>query len=233
MSKYSISIFTGLIMSLASFAQTEAIPLDSISFEEKYGLRIGADIGKLVRSFIDDDYTGFEISGDYRITKDFYVAGELGTEERTTSTDFLNSTAKGNYIKAGIDYNMYRNWFGMENMIYAGFRAGIGSFSQTINNYTIYNTDQTFGQVTVSEERKINGLTALWSEIMVGLKAETINNLYIGINVQFKGLITEKKPDNFENIYIPGYNRTYDSGRFGIGFGYNISYLIPLYKKDK
>ena len=38
--------------------------------------------------------------------------------------------------------------------------------------------------------------------------------------------------NNFETIYIPGFGRTYDSGRFGMGFGYNISYLIPLYKKS-
>ena len=55
----------------------------------------------------------------------------------------------------------------------------------------------------------------------------------MGLNVQFKGLITEKEPDNFENVYIPGFNRTFDSGGFGVGFGYNISYLIPIYKKDK
>ena len=75
-------------------------------------------------------------------------------------------------------------------------------------------------------------MAALWTELIIGIKAETLQNLYLGLNVQFKGLITEKESENFENIYIPGFNRTYDSGRFGVGFGYNISYLIPLYKKD-
>ena len=51
--------------------------------------------------------------------------------------------------------------------------------------------------------------------------------------MQLRGRVSENEPDNFENIYIPGFDRTYDSGNFGIGFGYNISYLIPLYKKDK
>ncbi|MEZ4792186.1 MAG: DUF6048 family protein [Gelidibacter sp.] len=32
---------------------------------------------------------------------------------------------------------------------------------------------------------------------------------------------------------MPGFNKVFDSGRFGIGFGYNISYLIPIYNKNK
>ncbi len=35
----------------------------------------------------------------------------------------------------------------------------------------------------------------------------------------------------FDNLYIPGFNRTYDFSEFGAGFGYGISYLIPIYKK--
>ncbi|MBT8254143.1 MAG: hypothetical protein HKN00_05610 [Flavobacteriaceae bacterium] len=231
MFKSFISLLFVLIFTSVSYAQTEDTKIDTTDKSKRYGLRLGGDIGKLIRSAIDSDFRGFEIMGDYRLTNNWYVAGELGTEERTSTTDFLNSTAKGNYLKGGVDYNMYRNWFGMENMIYSGFRVGASTFSQTINSYSVYNTNQTFGQTTITETREIKGLNAIWGELIIGIKAETLKNLYLGLNVQLKGRITEKKPDNFENIYIPGFNRTYDSGRFGIGFGYNISYLIPFYKK--
>ena len=46
-------------------------------------------------------------------------------------------------------------------------------------------------------------------------------------------MVSQDQPSGFENLYVPGFNRTYDSGRFGIGFGYTLSYLIPIYKKDK
>ena len=46
-------------------------------------------------------------------------------------------------------------------------------------------------------------------------------------------MVNQDQPENFENLYVPGFNRTHDSGRFGFGYGYNISYLIPLYKKEK
>jgi len=237
MLKYCISVLV-LLMSYSTLAQItieeqNEATLDTVVYKEKYGLRLGGDVYKLVRTVLDDNYSGFEINGDYRLTKKMYVAGEIGFEERTTSTDFINSTAKGSYFKAGVDYNFYQNWFGMENMIYGGLRVGVASFSQTINSYTIFNTNQSFPQQTVTDGPEFNGLTAIWSELIIGLKAETLNNLYVGINVQFKGRITETEPDNFENLFIPGFDRTYDSGRFGIGLGYNVSYLIPLYKKDK
>ena len=207
---------------------------DTLIYKQKYGLRLGADLGKLARTFIDDNYTGFEITGDYRLTKKLYLAGELGTEERTITTDFLDVTATGGYFKAGIDYNSYQNWLDMQNMIYFGFRTGVSTFNQTINRYTVYNVNQYWPtQFTSDEALKVDGLTAIWAEIIVGIKAELFSNLFLGLNVQIKRLITEDEPEGFENLYIPGFNRTFDSGRFGIGFGYNVSYLIPIIKKDK
>jgi len=231
MLKYFISIISVMLMVFSADAQNDSIVQDSTKYKQKYGLRFGGDLSKILRTVIDDDYTGFEINADYRYSKSLFIAGEIGTEEKTTSTEFLNSTAKGSYFKAGIDYNMYKNWLNMENMIYSGFRVGASTFSQTINSYTIFNTNQDFLQNTITESIEYNGLTAIWAELIFGIKAEVLNNLYVGLNVQLKGRISETEPDNFENIYIPGFGSTYDSGSFGIGFGYNVSYLIPLYKK--
>jgi len=231
MLKYFISIIFVLLMTFSASAQNEGIVKDSTKYKQKYGLRLGIDAGKIIKTFIDDDYTGFELNADYRYSKNVYIAGELGTEEKTTTTEFLNSTANGTYFKAGIDYNMYKNWLNMENMIYSGFRVGASTFSQTVNSYTIFNTNQDFLQNTVTESIESNGLSAIWAELIFGIKAEILNNLYVSLNVQLKGRITETEPNDFGNLYIPGFGRTYDSGNFGIGFGYNVSYLIPLYKK--
>ncbi|WP_208293696.1 DUF6048 family protein [Gelidibacter sediminis] len=236
-----ISIFiTSLIIlmvlpltSLAQENQDNSLN-DTIIVKQKYGLRVGGDIGKLVRSFIDEDYTGFEISGDYRLTQKLYLAGELGTEENSVKNDYLDVTAKGSYFKAGIDYNLYKNWLDMENLIYTGARVGASTFSQNLNSYTVYTTDQYYDTpYTSSDLQEYKGLSALWIEMVIGVKAELVTNLFVGINAQVKGMITQDQPSNFENLYIPGFNRTFDSGRFGFGFGYNVSYLIPIYKKNK
>ncbi|APY06961.1 hypothetical protein BWZ20_01000 [Winogradskyella sp. J14-2] len=225
-----------LLFSTMAIAQEEKKTVkDTLIYKQKYGLRIGADISKLARTFFDDNYSGFEVMGDYRLTKRIYIAGEIGNEEYTLENEVLNNTTKGSYFKGGIDLNFYKNWLDMENMIYIGFRGGASTFSQTLNSYNIYNVNNQYWnqQFTVEEGTEFSGLTAIWAEIIIGIKAELFNNFYAGINAQLKGLITETAPNDYENLYIPGFNRTYDSGRFGAGFGFNLSYLVPIFKKDK
>ena len=233
--RYFTSFILFLVVCSIGFSQTQQEALqDTVAIEQSYGLRLGGDMGKLIRSFLDDEYSGFEIQGDYRLTQDLYIAGELGTEEKTTLTPFLNVTTSGSYFKAGVDYNFYQNWLTMDNMIYAGLRVGVSTFNHDLNEYTIYVTDQYYeAPVNITETVEFDGLTALWAELIIGIKAEVLKNLYMGLNIQFKGLITEDEPSNFENLYIPGFNRTYDSGRIGFGYGYTLAYRIPIYKKKK
>jgi hypothetical protein len=220
-----------------AFAQNEKKTVsDTLVYKQKYGLRIGADVSKLARTFLDDNYTGFEVMGDYRLTKRMYLAGEIGNEERTIENEVLNNTSKGSYFKGGVDINFYKNWLDMENMLYAGFRVGASTFSQTLNNYEIYDINNQYwnnGLFSIEEGQEFKGLTAIWGEIQVGLKAELFNNFFAGFNVQLKFLVSETKPSGYENLYIPGFNRTYDSGIIGGGFGFNLSYLVPIFKKDK
>lgn len=231
------SLLLVLLICAPANAQNDSIAstvTDSIIIKEKYGLRVGADISKLARTFLDDDYTGFEVTADYRLKKRLYIAGEIGTEEKNTATEYLDITSKGSYIKAGIDYNMYQNWLDMDNMIYSGFRVGASTFTQDLNSYSIYNTEQYWEpQFSSPDLIEFKDLTAIWVEFILGMKAELFNNLYLGLNVQLKVLASETEPDNFQNVYIPGFNKTFDSSGIGVGYSYTISYRIPLYKKDK
>jgi hypothetical protein len=201
-----------------------------VLFSHRYGLRVGLDLHRLSKSFYDNDYKGLEIVGDYRVSKKFYIAGELGNEDKTVDDDRFNFTTKGTYFKVGFDYNAYENWLDMENMIYAGMRYGVSSFSQTLNTYTIYDPTNYYGENTVVSGEKFNGLTASWLEVVGGIKAKIVNNFYLGFSVRLNYLVSNKKPDTFDNLYIPGFNRTYD-GKFGAGFNYTLSYMIPIYKK--
>ena len=229
MLKYYISIILAFNFFINSFSQTEA---DSISIKNKFGLRAGVDLSKLLNSAFNDDYEGFEVNADLRILKNIYISAEIGTEKKIISNDYLNTEAKGNYLKAGGDYNMYTNWLGMDNLIYSGFRIGFSNFSQTINSYTIYDiNNQPWGQATYYNPIVNDNLNALWMEFIVGIKTQVLNNLFLGFNIQLKNLISDKTKNNIDNIYIPGFNRTYDSSSLGSGFSYSISYLIPIIKK--
>lgn len=198
---------------------------------ERYGLRVGADLYKLTRSFYDKNYKGLELVGDYRLTKNYFLAAEIGNENKTVQDAHLDFTTKGTYIKAGFDYNSYENWTGMENLVYIGMRYGVSSFSQELNSYRIYNQNAYFGQTpSIISGEKYSGLTASWIEVVAGIKAEVYHNIYVGFSFRLNKLVSNKTPDNFDNLYIPGFNRTYD-GAFGVGLNYTVSYFLPIYKK--
>jgi len=198
--------------------------------KERYGIRFGVDLFKLSRSFYETDYKGLEVVGDYRLTRKHYLAAEIGNENKNVADDRVDFTTKGTYVKVGFDYNTYENWLDMENMIYVGLRYGVSSFSQKLNSYEIYNPNPYFGEApAVFPGQKFSGLSAQWIEVVAGVKAKVFNNVYVGFSFRMNRLLSQKKPANFDNLYIPGFNRTYN-GNFGVGFNYTVSYFLPLYK---
>ena len=223
--------FISLLLCGGLWAQEEVAP-DSLKVkDQKYGIRVGTDLLKLGRTLFESGYTGFEIQGDIRFSRKWFAAVELGTDDREWDKDGLIANTNGSYFKLGADFNAYENWEGMNNAILVGLRYGFASFSQELIEYRVYTTDTTFPTSVVESGQTFDGLTASWAELIVGIKAEIWNNLFLGINVQLKHLIAEDRPDNFDNLIIPGFNRTYDSSDWGVGLGYTISYLIPIIKR--
>lgn len=229
-SKFSFSICMILLSLIGNAQKVTETKKDSIPIKkERYGLRLGVDLFKLTRMLYEEDYRGIELVGDYRLTRKHYLAAEIGNEEKTVDDDQLNFTTNGTYLKVGFDYNTYENWLNMENIISIGLRYGVSSFSQTLNNFEIYNPNNYFEEILLLPGEKYDGLTAQWIEVIAGTKVKVINNVFVGFNFSLKYLVSQKVPDSFDNLYIPGFNRTYD-GKFGVGFNYTISYFIPLYK---
>lgn len=230
--RYAISL-SFLLLSISGMAQTsESTTLnDTITYKKTYGLRLGVDLASVARTALDDEYTGFQIMGDYRITDDWYVAGELGNESLDRESNQIDFETSGSYIKAGADYNFYDNWLDLDNMIYAGMRVGASNFSQTLNRFDFYQDSEFYPVDSQFLRRETTGLTAIWVELQAGIKVEVLNNLYMSLNVQLKTMASQDKPDNFDNLYVPGFGRTYDTNSIGVGYSYGISYRIPFYKK--
>lgn len=210
-------------------AQTEQQG-DTLDYRERYGLRVGIDLSKPLRTFLEEDYRGLEVMGDYRIYRNYYLAAELGNESNRIIEENVTATGRGSYIKLGADYNAYDNWRGMENLIYAGVRYGFASFSTELEEYAIYTRNHYFERDVRTEPQEFNNLTANWIEFQLGVKVEVLRNVYLGGRVELKRRIGQSSPGNFDNLYIPGFNRTYDESSFGVGYAYSISYLIPLFR---
>lgn len=251
MLKYIISsfLFLGFLPALAQTKPIDLQPKDTVAHTDPYGIRVGIDLSRLLLSALSDGYTGLELVGDYRLTNKLYAATELGNEKNTRQEDLFNFTSSGSYLKLGIDYNTYSNWYGMNNAIFIGGRYAFSSFSQTLNNYKIFDSNRYWTDPQyqlVPDPGAINdfalgsdipqefgGLNASWIEAVIGIKAELFANFYLGASVRIGFLITNKDPDNFRNLWIPGFNKVTDDSNFGVGYNYSLTYFLPLYKKAK
>ena len=219
--------FTSILFTLSVNSQQKQ---DTIKETESYGIRVGIDLNRPLNSFLQSETKGLELVGDIRVLKNYYAAFEIGFLDKTTTEDYINFTTKGSYIKAGFNYNAYKNWKGMNNEIYIGLRYGLSFFNQTLNSYTPNVRGTYIIPTTLEPATEFNDLTAQWIEFVFGIKVETYKNLYLGVGVSFNNLINTTDPENFKTLYIPGFNRVFLNNA-GIGFNYTLSYLIPIIKK--
>ena len=225
--KYNLLLIL-LIFSLSLLSQE--VKKDSVTYKDVYGIRIGIDLSNPARSFFDNNRKSLELIADYRINKKIYAAIELGFLDKNTIEDYIDFSTNGQYFKIGANYNLYENWLDMDNEVFIGLRYGFSTFKQTLNSYTIYSDVVLPGVSNNNFNKEYKGLNANWGELVFGIKVETLKNVFLGASFSFKKIISTKEPDNFKNLYIPGFNRVFLNNG-GIGFNYTISYRLPLYKK--
>lgn len=197
-------------------------------------LSIGIDLYNPIYSSINDDDLSYELITSLRILEDFSIASEVGSLDRYIEDENINFTSTGEYIKLGFDYNLFNNWVGMDNSIYLGMRFATSSFNNKIDSYTLRNPDSYWSNNVTDNYETINhsDQNAKWIELLVGIKVETIKNIYLGINLRLNRLLSNTSPNNFNNLYIPGFNKVTDDNSWGSGFNYTLTYSIPL-KKSK
>ena len=203
---------------------------DSLN-KKNYALRFGFDPLKIALSQTDKNYSGFEVVGDLNFFENLFLSIEFGTEDKTKQSEKINFTTTGSYIKLGADYNMYKNWKGMNNHIYIGIRFANSIHKQRVNSFYLRNNDFLWGNELITSGTGIGlreNLNASWIEFVTGIKVQVLKNIYMGFNVRFNRLFNDKKPLNFDNLYIPGFNKKTDENIFGAGFNYTISYSIPI-----
>jgi|TARA_B100001057_G_C22748070_1_gene910599 hypothetical protein len=227
MLKYFISILVTLFCTANHTNAT--VSNDSL---KKYGIRIGTDLQKLIKSASSQQYTGISFNADIRFKESIFLFSEIGNEKKIVEYSSVDSEISGNYIKLGLQFKLNKDMIGLRNLIYSSFGLGFSSFDQKIIRYNIYNFySDLWGEFTNTGVINLENLNANWVEIGFGVKTEILNNLFLGIELQLKNLINQKNKNNIANFYIPGFNRTYEGSNFGTGFNYSLTYLIPIIKK--
>ena len=230
-------IISLIIPSSMVFSQAESELNDSLTIKDKIlninKIRLGFDVFKPIKSSSDGDNLNYEIVGDLQITENLYLAAEYGLTDRLIEDENINFNSNGSFLRFGFDYNMFKNWVGMDNSIFLGLRYGSSNFSNKIESYNVRNSDAYFSNFVDNNYQTIDhsNLTGNWLEIVAGVKVETFNNVYLGFSLRLNKLLSTQKPENFDNLYIPGFNKVTDDNTFGSGFNYTLTYSIPLRKK--
>ena len=207
---------------------------DSLTIEKNkdlkvFSLRLGIDLFKPIKTNLEENFQGLEIVGDLKINRRIFIAAELGSEKKTQQTEQLNFTTNGSYVKLGVDYNFFNNWKGMDNSLFVGIRISNSIHSHKVNEYILYENysavdiKNTYFERSVIKEGNLIGereqLNSNWIEVLFGTKVEVLNN---------------SQPENFGNLYAPGFNKIVDDNRFGASFNYTLNYKFPFsFKKNK
>ena len=228
----SICLSTNMLI-----GQTESNSKDTLIKKDKLlninKIRFGFDLLKPIASSSEGDNLNYEIVGDLQLTENIYLAGEYGSIDKLIEDENINFNSSGSFLRVGLDYNLFKNWIGMDNSIYVGFRYGNSSFSNKILNYEVRNKDSYFSNLVEDEFQTIeySNLSGNWIEILLGIKVETFKNVYLGLSLRLNKLLSDEKPNNFGNLFIPGFNKVTDENTFGSGFNYTLTYSIPLKKR--
>jgi hypothetical protein len=231
--KNSLLYIINIVLLLSVFNLKAQESTDSIVKPKVvHALRLGIDISKPAIALFNSDYSGLELVTDYRVKKNLYLAAEYGFETRTLDETNYKYKTNGSFYKIGFDYNVYENLIGMDNLIYVGMRYGHSSFSQELLSYSTGTQGQYWPLNSNNTPIKYDNLNASWLSGLIGLKVEVFPHLFIGSSFQINRLISQTAPNNFQNLFAPGYNRM-GLNDLSVSFNYTISYLIPFSKKEK
>ncbi|TAN01071.1 MAG: hypothetical protein EPN39_03100 [Chitinophagaceae bacterium] len=223
--KYIISRISYLLLLII---MASALTPSSAQFksDDKYGLRLGIDLSRIPVHYFNLYRTDFEIQADARVDSDLYIAADAGwNKTHLDNKPVFEYNSNGVYLKAGVDYNLIKLQFPQEaNMVYAGFRYGIARMTRSIPQYQI--NDPYWGNVNGSFSSK--ALMPQWGELILGMKAEVLNNFFMGWALHLRILTTQNIGNPVRPYIIPGFGNATKNSVFDVS--YTISYRIPMWK---
>jgi hypothetical protein len=188
------------------------------------GIRIGTDAISLVRTGIEKDFSGYEISADVDFYR-YYLVVERGRWERNFTTDEEQYNNSGNYFRIGVDVNFLLK-DPDKNMFFFGMRYGRGSYSE---DFTLTTYDPVWGSSTVNYSSQ--DLGAGWGELTTGLRVRMWKFFWMGYTARLKFGLKSDNPGDFISHDVPGYGKV-DDNNTTWGFNYYLMFRIP-FKKDK
>jgi len=217
MLKYFFSIGALLLFSGILFAQSERVK----------GLRLGVDISRFALPYIQAEHEGYEVSADFEIKRDIYLAGEYGVESINLEKETHNYISDGYYFRAGFDKNFMKSEDPSEyEMVFGGLRYGFASQTHSGNTIIIYDP---YWVSESSANLSDAACQTHWIEIVGGIKVELFRNFFMGWSVRGRIRLAHSGYSIMEPYNVPGYGNGAKKSNLGLNF--SLYYRIPLYKQ--
>jgi hypothetical protein len=186
------------------------------------GIRIGTDITRPFQDYwTKGNRYGSEFIVDVELWPNLFPVFETGVDFMKLKTDYIDYKSSGSYSRVGIDYNILQaENVNDKNIVVVGLRYGFTLAKQQVNSYTI---DSYWEPVTGNFGSQ--NYSAHWTELIFGMKAEIIHNIYMGWTIRGKILLDKKDLGMPPTFFIPGYGKA--SHSFNADFTYTVSYNLP------
>ena len=187
------------------------------------GIRLGTDLFSLIRTPVDDSFSGWEISADVGFYR-YYLTIETGQWQRDFNASDEVYDNNGYYSRVGVDVNFLKD-DPERNMLFLGARYGFSTFSE---NLRILSDD--VWNAGASSYSNMD-TKASWAEVTGGLKVKIWKYFWLGYTARYKFALNTKETTNLKPNDVPGYGQTNKNVTWG--FNYQMLFMIPFKGKTK
>lgn len=168
------------------------------------GWTLGLNFGDAILMATGQKHAGFDVWADVSLHNWFFPVVEAGVGFANSTPQDGNFTYRGKpsfYAKVGMNYNfMYKS--DPAYQLFAGIRLGYSSFKYDVDNVTISD-----GYWNQTESFSMKGLkaSALYGEVLAGIKVKIVGNFSLGWNARWHMKFKVNSGSLSTPWYIPGY----------------------------
>ncbi len=210
--------------------------LDTIKSEKKKifefpllnAVSIGVNVWDPIMVAIGQKYGGIDLWADLSLHNTFFPIVEVGiglANDKPENGNFRYKCQPSFYGKIGMNYNFFRK-SNPDYQLYAGVRGGFSSFSYDITDITI---NSSYWQETNSFDILNQKTTAIYGEVVLGLKVKIWKAFSMGWSFRYHHLFKCEDTQNSSAWYIPGFGTRNSK----LSATFSLVYTIPLAKTEK
>lgn len=195
-------------------------------------LIVGVNIGDFAARLLGQRYGGVDVSATLNMWNRLQPTVEFGlgwVKEHPDDAHYTYHTPPSPYIKLGADYNfMFKKT--PKYQLLAGFRIGASFFKYDITDIEASSPYWQESQEGLS--LKGNKSSAVWGEILAGLRVQLFSNFAMGWQLRWHTPFTVKKNDYAKPWYIPGMGDRERHWQLSISFYYTLPLSRPFWPEE-